>query len=81
MSRLSLICSRISQQFMELEGFFFLSGVGQSPLGTAANSGLLYQSQMMMVIVKQLVELRLAGGTEVLGENLPQSHFVHHKPT
>jgi hypothetical protein len=26
-----------------------------------------------------LVELRLAGGTEVLGENPPQRHFVHHK--
>jgi hypothetical protein len=33
----------------------------------------------MMVIVEQLMEWRLAGETEVLGENLPQSHFVHHK--
>jgi hypothetical protein len=29
----------------------------------------------MMVIV----EWRLAGETEVLGENVPQRHFVHHK--
>jgi hypothetical protein len=33
----------------------------------------------MRVIVEQLVEQRLAGETEVLGENLPQRHSVHHK--
>jgi hypothetical protein len=33
----------------------------------------------VMVIVEKLVEWRLAGETEGLGENLPQSHFVHHK--
>jgi hypothetical protein len=33
----------------------------------------------MMVIVEQLVEWRLAGETEVLAENLPQRHFLHHK--
>jgi hypothetical protein len=33
----------------------------------------------MRVIVEQLVEWRLEGETEVLGENLPQRHFVHHK--
>jgi hypothetical protein len=32
-----------------------------------------------MLIVEKLVEWRLAGETEVLGENLPQRHFVHHK--
>jgi hypothetical protein len=33
----------------------------------------------MRVIVEQLMEWRLAGETELLGENLPQRHFVHHK--
>jgi hypothetical protein len=33
----------------------------------------------MRVIVEQLVDWRLAGETEVLGENLPQHHFVYHK--
>jgi hypothetical protein len=32
-----------------------------------------------MVIVEKLVEWRLAGETEVLGETLSQRHFVHHK--
>jgi hypothetical protein len=33
---------------------------------------------MMMMIVEHLVDRRLAGETEVLGENLPQRHFVQH---
>jgi hypothetical protein len=33
----------------------------------------------MMMCVKQSVEWELAGETEVLGENMPQRHFVHHK--
>jgi hypothetical protein len=33
----------------------------------------------MILIVEQLVEWRLAGETEVLGESLPQRQFVHHK--
>jgi hypothetical protein len=33
-----------------------------------------------MMSVEQSVEWKLAGETEVLGENLPQCLSVHHKP-
>jgi hypothetical protein len=32
-----------------------------------------------MISVEHLVEWELAGETEVLGDNLPQCNFVHHK--
>jgi hypothetical protein len=38
----------------------------------------LYLPRVIMMMEK-LVEWRLAGETEVLGENLPQRPFVHHK--
>jgi hypothetical protein len=38
----------------------------------------LYLPRVIMMMEK-LVEWRFAGETEVLGENLPQRHFVHHK--
>jgi hypothetical protein len=41
-------------------------------------NGLLYLARVIMLL-ENLVEWRLAGETEVPGENLPQRHFVHHK--
>jgi hypothetical protein len=41
--------------------------------------GLLYQTQMMMMIVEQSVECELARETEVLRVKLLQFYFVHHK--
>jgi hypothetical protein len=34
---------------------------------------------IVKMIVEKQMEYRLAGETEVLGENLPLRHFVHHK--
>jgi hypothetical protein len=50
-----------------------------SPLGTSATTGLLYLPRVIVMMMENLVEWRLAGETEVLGENLPQRHFIHHK--
>jgi hypothetical protein len=35
---------------------------------------------MMVMIVENSVEFELAEETEVLGENVPQCRFIHHKP-
>jgi hypothetical protein len=48
------------------------------PLGIAATYRPMCQLRVIMMMEK-LVEL-LAGETTVLGENLPQCRFVHHKP-
>jgi hypothetical protein len=43
---------------------------------TAATPGLLCQARVRVkMIVEKQMECRLAGETEVLGENLPQGHF------
>jgi hypothetical protein len=45
------------------------------PLDTSATSGLLYLHRVT-VRMENFVEWRLAGETDLLGENLPQRHFV-----
>jgi hypothetical protein len=45
-------------------------------IGTAATPGLFCQPRVIVkMIVETQMECRLAGETEVLGENLPQRHF------
>jgi hypothetical protein len=45
-------------------------------IGTAATPGLLCQPRVIMkMIVEEQMECKLAGETEVLGENLSQLHF------
>jgi hypothetical protein len=60
--------------------FYYYYYLVYEAIGTAVTPGLLCQPR---VIVKMIVEkqmgCRLAGETEVLGENLPSTTFVHHK--
>jgi hypothetical protein len=54
---------------------FFLNLVCEA-IGTAATPGLLCQPRVIVkLIVEKQMECRLAGETEVLGEDLPQHHF------
>jgi hypothetical protein len=71
-------CSLVRSMVSVLYSQIFSDKVRLSPLGTAATTGLLYQSQLML-IVEQSVECEVAEETEVLAANLPQYHFVHHK--
>jgi hypothetical protein len=51
-------------------------GGGCEAIGPAATCGLLCQPRVIVnMIVEKQMESRLAGETEVLGENLPQRHF------
>jgi hypothetical protein len=56
--------------------FIFFFNFGFEVIGTAATPGLLCQPRVIVkMIVEKQMECRLAGETEVLGENMPQRHF------
>jgi hypothetical protein len=56
--------------------FFIFFYLVYEAIGTAATPGLLFQPRVIMkMIVESMMECRLAGETEVLGENLPKRHF------
>jgi hypothetical protein len=67
------ISSRIISGFLSL--FFYIYLVCEA-IGTAATPSLLCQPRVIVkMIAEKQMECRLAGETEVLGENLPQRHF------
>jgi hypothetical protein len=56
--------------------FFYYYYLVCEAIGTAATPGLLCQPRVIVkMIVEKQMEWRLAGETEMLGENLPQRHF------
>jgi hypothetical protein len=67
---------KLKQLFWVLDtNNFFLILVCEA-IGTADTPGLLFQPRVIVkMIVEKQMECRLAGETEVLGDNLPQRHF------
>jgi hypothetical protein len=66
-----------NEDFLYYTNFFYLV---REAIGTAATPGLLCQPRVIVkMIVEKHMECRVAGETEVLGENLPQRHFCPYK--
>jgi hypothetical protein len=75
LGHVDLRSGRIDPHFLDF-GIFFLIPVGEA-IGTAATPGVLCQPRVIVkMIVEEQMECRLDGETEVLGENLPQRHFL-----
>jgi hypothetical protein len=56
--------------------FYYYYFVCDEAIGTAATPGLLCQPRVIVkMILEKQMECRLAGETEVVGENQPQRHF------
>jgi hypothetical protein len=61
---------------------FFFHYLVYEAIGTVATPGLLCQPRVIVkMIVEKQMECRLAGETEVLGENLPQRGKISHDQT
>jgi hypothetical protein len=61
---------------LEVFSFFIFFYLVCEAIGTAATPGPLCQPRVIVkMIVEKQMECRLAGETELLGENLPQRHF------
>jgi hypothetical protein len=62
----------VFKQYLKSRFFYLVC----EAIGTAATPGLLCQPRVIVkTIVEKKMECRLAGKTEVLGENLSQRHF------
>jgi hypothetical protein len=69
------VATQVYKYIERVYSLFFLILVCEA-IGTAATPGLLCLPRVIVkMIVEKQMECRLAGGTEVLGENLPQRHF------
>jgi hypothetical protein len=77
----SLFSAAVTNLFFNAEAVFLGVGWDWVHLVRQPLTGLLYQPRMIDVDECGAVGgMRVGRGNRVIGENLPQSHFVHHKP-